>query len=212
MKRLFAAAAVMCLAATPAVAATVLQAQTRAWPIGADQRVRLEFPVGELRVEASDGDRVRLELTAKCKDSDTERCMKRVERLSLDANDTGSALIIDIEGYPKMNPRFSLIGVLQVPRRNDLEIEMGVGELGIVGMEGSLDVDLGVGEADIDVSKESVRRVTVEVGIGDARIRAGGDRRESSGLFGREVRWSEGSGRATVKLNVGVGDARVSLR
>jgi hypothetical protein len=138
--------------------------------------------------------------------------MKRVERLSLDANDTGSALIIDIEGYPKMNPRFSLIGVLQVPRRNDLEIEMGVGELGIVGMEGSLDVDLGVGEADIDVSKESVRRVTVEVGIGDARIRAGGDRRESSGLFGREVRWSEGSGRATVKLNVGVGDARVSLR
>jgi hypothetical protein len=212
MRPLFAATLLLCLAAPSAAAKTTLQAETRSWPVTRDQHVRVEFPVGELRVEASNGDRVRFELTVECKGSNVERCMERAERLKLDTRSTGNALVIEVRGYPKMNPRFSLHGVLQVPRDNDLQVEMGVGQLVVIGMEGSIDADLGVGEADIESPKGAMRRVTVEVGIGDARIRAGGDRRESSGLFGREVHWSEGSGRSTLQLNVGVGEATVSLR
>lgn len=207
-----AAAACLALAAAPALAGVTLQAQTKAWPVKPDQRVRIEFPVGELRVEANDDTRVRLELTVKCKGSDTERCVNHAERLKLDARESGGVLTIDVRGYPKMNPRFNLIAVLQVPKGCDLDVEMGVGQLEVLGMEGEVDADLGVGEATVEVPREAVRRVAVEVGIGEARLRAGDDRRESSGLFGREVRWTEGTGRSIVKLNVGVGDARVALK
>lgn len=202
------------LFAAPAVAGAraVLQAGTKSWPVTDAHRVRMQFPIGELRIESNDDDRVRLELLVKCKGGNEERCAEHADDLRLVARDAGGVLTIEIEGYPKFNPRFSLHGVLQVPRRLALDVEMGVGELEVFGMEGPLDVDLGIGEATMELPRTAVRSVRLDVGIGDARLRADGARRQGKGFIGREVRWSEGEGASPVKLTVGIGDARVALK
>jgi hypothetical protein len=88
---------------------------------------------------------------------------------------------------------------------------MGVGELDIAGLEGDIDVDLGVGDADIRASRSQASHVSVETGIGDAEIRGGGSGTRSRGFIGSHAMWTDGDGRSAVHLHVGVGDATVRL-
>ena len=101
MRRLLIFAALLIAFAAPVSAGQTLQAQTKAWSVTPDTRLRFEFPVGQLRVEATDDTRVRLELVVKCKSASSERCERFVRNLSLDVDHTASELRVKVEGYPK---------------------------------------------------------------------------------------------------------------
>ena len=198
--------------AAPASAGQTLQAQTKAWTVSPDTRLKFDFPVGELRVEASDDSRVRLELLVKCRSASDERCERFVDNLRLEVDQTTRELSVKVKGYPKFNTHnINLQGVLQVPRGLAVELDMGVGDLEVEGLAGNLEVDLGVGEADLNLVASSYRSASVEVGVGDATLRAQGKRRSSSGFVGRSVSWNEGGGSSRAKLHVGVGDATVRM-
>jgi hypothetical protein len=194
--------------AVPAAAGTVLT-ESKAWPVTPGARVRLEFPVGQLEVEASDSDKVRLDLIVECDRGSTADCARKAKRVTLDARERPGQLNLEVEA-PKLPSDFQLRAVLQVPRDLAVEIEMGVGELEVHGMRGDLGLELGVGEGRVRLAESSYREAEISVGIGEASIRAPGKSAQSSGFLGHESHWS-GSGSARVKLRIGVGDGDIRL-
>lgn len=198
--------------AAPASAGETLQAQTKAWTVAEGSRLRFDFPVGELRVEATDDTKVRLELLVKCRSAGSERCERFARNLRLDVDQTAGELRVRVKGYPKFETHnINLHGILLVPRSLHLKLEMGVGELEVDGIAGDLEVDLGIGEANLLLDAARFQSASVDVGIGDATLRAQGKRRSSSGIVGRSVNWNEGSGSSRAKLHVGVGEATVRM-
>ncbi len=192
--------------------AAVLETEPHTFAVSKNHRVRIEFPIGELRILPSEGSTVRFELRVRCRSHSEERCEELANRLRLDSDDKAGTLHLKLDNYPKWNnKRFTVMGVLHVPPALALRVEMGVGQLEIAGLEGDLDVDLGVGEADIRTSRTRAGRISVDTGIGDASIRGGGSGTERHGFIGSHASWSAGSGRASVRLHVGVGDASVRL-
>jgi hypothetical protein len=211
MKVALTLAAVAVLAAPPA-RAVMLTTDTHAFQVSAKHRIRLEFPVGELKVVPTDGSTVRFDIKVRCRGGSTEYCEEMADRLILDSDDTGGTLSLKLHKFTHWNNHgMTVIGQLEVPRALALDIEMGVGELDITGLEGDIDVDLGVGDADIRASRVQASHVSVETGIGDAEIRGGGSGTRSRGFIGSHALWTDGDGHASVHLHVGVGDATVRL-
>ena len=199
------------LASGPSHAA-VLETDIHTFKVTRDHKVHLNFPIGELRVVPTEDSRVEFDIRVKCKGRAEERCTELANRLILDSDDDGKTLSIRLENYPKWHDKgFSVKCVLRVPRAQALRIEMGVGQLDVEGLQGDIEVDLGVGEADILAPRATAAHVTVEAGIGDASIRGAGSDVNSRRFLGASARWSGGSGKSDVKLHVGVGDATVRL-
>lgn len=190
----------------------VLQTDSHTFPVGARHTVQLEFPIGELRVIPSDESRVRFDLRVRCRHRSAEHCAELADRLVLESDDTGGTLSLRLENYPKWQRKgFTVLGELRVPRSLAVRIEMGVGQLEVEGLEGDLDVDLGVGQADIRTPRAQARQVSAEAGIGDASIRGAGGELERSRFLGSRVTWVRGHGRSDVRVHVGVGEATVRL-
>ena len=214
MRSHIALAALLVLSALPpgSARATTLQTETHTFDVTKEHRVSLEFPVGELRVVATDESKVHFTIRVKCRNNSDERCEEMANRLVLESENTGKKLELRLDNYPKWELRgFSVIGELRVPRSQTLRIEMGVGQLAVDGIQGDLEVDLGVGEADIRAPRAHAANVTVEAGIGDATIRGADSEMESSRFIGARASWSGGRGKSDVRLHVGVGDATVRL-
>jgi hypothetical protein len=203
-------AALAALALAAPARATLYATEPRTFPVTTHHRIRIEFPVGELKVVSSDESRVRFELRVRCNHSD-ERCEELANRLVLDSDDQDGTLHLKLRRYPEWRMHgLKLMGELHVPRSLPVKVEMGVGELQIVGLEGDLDVDLGVGEAAIRTPRSRANRVTVETGIGDAQISGAGGDVEHRGFLGSHASWS-GNGRSDLRIHVGVGEGRVRL-
>jgi hypothetical protein len=211
MKYALTLAALGVLAAAPAHA-TVLATDPHIYPVTSHHRVRIEFPVGELKIHPSDGSRVRFDVRVRCRDRWDDRCEDWANQLVLDSDDDGGTLYLKLRKYPKWHTHgMTVIGELSVPRALALEVNMGVGTLDIQGLEGDLDVELGVGDADILAPRARANHVSVDTGIGDAEIHGGGSSTRSRGFIGSHAVWSDGDGRSQVRLHVGVGDATVRL-
>jgi hypothetical protein len=210
MRRALILAALCSLGLTAVAHAGKIPIDQLKFPIPRDHKVRVDFPVGEFRIESTTGNSIEFELSAKCKGSEWH-CEDRADDIRVESDDTGGELRLEVKGYHGTNPGFELIGVLRVPRDHSLEVQMGVGELAIEGVEGDMDVNLGVGEAHIRASQRTFRSVDVASGIGDADVYSRGGRVHHRGFISSTASWDDGPGRSTVTLHVGVGEARVSL-
>ena len=175
-----------------------------------DRQIRIDFPVGELVVEATDGFRVTFDLSAKCKGQSERRCEERLDDTRIEQELFGGELRLKVKDHPK-GVNVSLIGMLRVPRDVDLRVQMNVGALRIDDVEGDLDVDLSVGEADIRSPFGAVRSVDVSTGVGNAEVHARGAKVKPRGFVGSSASWDGGRGRSSITLEVGVGDATVRV-
>lgn len=192
--------------------AEILATDPHTYAVSKSHHVRLEFPVGELRVIPSDESSVRFELRVRCNGRSTERCEEFANRLVLDSDDRNGELRLKLHKYRKWGNHVpTVMGELHVPRALALEIEMGVGELDVDGIEGDLEVNLGVGEAKVRSIKARARSVSVQAGVGEASIEGKGVRTSGSGFIGSSRSWMGGTGSSSVRLHVGVGEARVRL-
>ena len=191
---------------------TELETEPHTFKVSARHRVQVNFPVGQLQVLPGDDSQVRFEIRVRCRGGSEERCESMANRLVLDSKDRDGTLRLTLDDYPKWhNKGFQVMATMHVPRTMPVRVEMGVGQLSIEGLEGDLNVDLGVGEADIVTSRVRAQDVSVDTGIGDASIRGGGVDTRRHGFIGASASWDGGKGSAKVRLHVGVGDATVRL-
>lgn len=197
--------------AVPALARTTwLETEPHTFQVTKNHRVKIDFAVGELKIVPGDASTVRFEVSIRCKNESEERCQKLADHLRFESEDRDGTLHLKLDRYPKWCSNFNVTGVLTVPRSLPLDVEMGVGQLTITDLENDIEVDLGVGDADIRTSRALANSVSVDTGIGDATIRGASGDVERRSFIGSHASW-DGRGRSSVRLHVGVGDATVSL-
>jgi hypothetical protein len=209
-------AALLCLLlAAPAAAGTVRQLDETV-AAGGIRRITIDFPVGQLRVEAAPAGaaEVTIDLAVDCRRG-RERCRERAERVRLETRQRGDHLAIEVSGYPKTgNDDMHVEGTITIPTGRSLAIDMGVGELEVAGVDDDLSIDLGVGEVDVSVPEARFRSVDLDAGIGEASLRLPEGRYQGrrSFLIGSELDWHEGRGQAALVVDLGVGEVEVRLR
>ncbi len=204
--------------AAPAFAGreVVVGSESKAFPLDGARRLKLDVPVGDVRVQTGGGDRIEAKLELRCSAS-SRRCRERAAELHLNPTHSGDDLSLRLRGYDGddkrgMNhPEVDL--ELVVPASLALSVDMGVGELDVDGVEGDVTIDLGVGEARVRMPERAVRSVALDVGVGEAQLSPRQDESRHSGFLflGNEVDWRDGSGSARIVVDVGVGEAHVRL-
>jgi len=174
--------------------------------------LELDVPIGETDVEGTDTDEVRIEVEVRCDRPVKSRCAEAAKEVELASARRGERLEVEVKGWPKSKNQGLSVGVRVVmPRGLDLDAEMGVGEFDARGLTADIQLDLGVGEVRIHGTERNVKRVDLEVGVGEALLRLGDRRIEGKGFIGRELDWDHGTGLAAVKVDCGVGEIDVRL-
>jgi hypothetical protein len=212
MKKTVLVLAAALLSVAPVSAKEIVRSFRQQFPMGAANRIHLDFPVGEVHVEGWDGPQVDLDVRITC-DNWTDRCRRASQGLRLVYNTNDGQLEIHIRDWPSLGGvrGLNVIAIVQVPRNLPLRADLGVGELTIRGLAGDLTADLGVGEVRVTLPKEAIGSAHLDTGIGESTLLAAGRRYSSSGLITRAVKWNRGIGHARVKVDCGVGEIQVTL-
>ena len=186
----------------------------RNFEIKADQLVRLDLGVGEILIEGADVERVEAELLVTCRWGSEADCDELLDRVDLDSRSTSRRLIVEVVSDSSWRKtKLEIEGSLRMPRAASLEVDMGVGKLEVEGVEGDLNVDLGVGEVLLRLPAAAVGSVGLDAGVGEAELIGAGGYVEGrrSMLVGSEVFWDKGKGEARVRGDVGVGEITLIL-
>jgi hypothetical protein len=184
---------------------------TREVPAAGVTSIRLSFPVGEVAVIAADPAKVGLEVEILCNHS--HRCAEAARNVEIEASGQ-DPLRVALTGWPHSNSRgMKVRATIRVPRNTPLTAELGVGRMTVSGVGADLSANLGVGDVEATLPEASIASVRMGSGVGDASLRTShGRQRGSGGFLGRTVSWHEGTGKAAVRIDCGVGHAKVVLR
>lgn len=212
-QRLVPIIALLFAVATAAAADVEIRRIVERFEVTAEHEILLDVPLGEVHVEAGEPGRVEIEIVVLC-GSDSERCRERAADVHLDDSLRRHSLALDIRGYSnKLTNRPSVEVRITMPPANDLEVELGVGDLQIEDLAGDLEVEVGVGEVDLFAREEVVGTLRLSVGVGEANLYPRKRGQDDSGFLflGNEVVWDEGPGEAYLVIDVGVGEIDVTL-
>ena len=184
-------------------------------PVDFGQAVLVTFSVGELEIAAADVGQVSTRLRVRCRRLSIERCESYRNDLQLVAETTGEQVSIRLAGLSLRRMRkLEVEGRIVVPRWAPLEVRMGIGDLNIdVSGEADLDVGMRIGDLKIHVPEKQVSSVNLSVGIGDAGIR-GKDVDAPTvrhKLLGARAQWDAGDGDAHITAHLKIGDVGVAL-
>lgn len=228
------------VSATPARAA-VSRTLNGDYPVDGARRLELGVPFGEVRVEGTDGQAVRVRVHASCDDG--EECGDFVKGLRLESRNRGGTLHLKLEGMNlhqewnlgddegdesedargrhrdrgdrRHRHRDNHIGdiaiVVEVPRSLQVDLNVGAGEVNVEGLRKDLSIDLGAGEISVRMLERHVGSVDVNMAVGETMIHQGGRTREYTRVLGGPVRWREGKGDAGIDVNIGAGEVDVTL-
>jgi hypothetical protein len=172
--------------------------------------VEANLPIGNLFVKGTGGERVKARLEVTC--SADPDCPAAAQKLAVTSRNRAGELLVQVEGYPKLgNKGLSLVLHLEIPRAVRLETNLGVGDARVEGINGDLEVGIGVGNVSLKLDQGKVKSVELDSGVGEVALLIDGGRIEGSGLVGKGLEWSQGKGTAHVEVDTGVGDITVEL-
>ncbi len=177
------------------------------------QQVRIDFEVGELRIEAYDGDKVEVELSLRCRNRSAS-CERRLEDVEILADWRRDRLEVTFEGLSKrLTNKMEVEALIRLPKSVELSVDMGIGDLDIRGITRDVFVDMGIGDVSLSLPESAVRAVYLDTGIGESRIWGSRGRVDSTRpfLIGSEVEWESGDGKSEVVVDLGIGEISVHL-
>jgi hypothetical protein len=211
MKQALLIAATSLMLAVPATAGASRE-MSEDFELRSSDQVLIDFEVGELRIEAHDGDRVEVELDLRCRRSAS--CERRLEEVEILAEWHGGRLKVSFEGLKKsLSNKMDIDAIIRVPATVELSVDMGIGELDIRGIEHDVFVDMGIGDVSLSIPESAVKSVYLDTGIGESQIWGSDGRVDSSRpfLIGSEVEWDSGDGTSEVIVDLGIGEVSVHL-
>ena len=176
--------------------------------------ITLEVSVGEVHIEGADVERVSAEVRVMCpRRMDLDECRDRADDVEITADDSRGKLVLEVKGLSKWRSRGMNVDVhFTVPEDLPFELEMGIGEVEIVGMRNDLKVDLGIGEVSVRMDESVVGAVTLDNGIGESDLLYSDGKQSTSGfLAGKDVVWEKGPGTHEVIVELNIGEIEVRL-
>lgn len=168
--------------------------------------LRIEFSVGEVELEIWDGDSIELDIELKAERSWLSWRPRKVEDIELEVRTSGGELFLGIDEN-KLQQQW----VLKVPAKLALDIEIGVGEIRIDGLDNNLSLELGVGEIEVIAATDNFDHIDAAVGVGEATLRGFGSGTENERSFVSADAHFEGRGEYYIEVELGVGEAMVKL-
>jgi hypothetical protein len=196
---LLACALVSCLIALPSSWAESYAPVVREASFAAGGLVIVDANIGDVRVEPADTDgKLRLVITSHRQD-DADAAPSWVREFAVN----GSQAKIRLHTPKRGTHGFEV--TIYVPRRSDLRLSLGVGDLRVEGVSGNTDAEVGVGDLKVTVpDPHAFRAVAMSVHIGDVDAKAFG--LEPSGFLGKSVEHEFKGGSYRLKLHTGIGD------
>jgi len=206
------AAVAVLLAALPAHARETVRTFSQQIPTDNINLMDLNFSVGQVNVDAWDGQGVQLDVKLECQGG-SNACRNAAQKVRLVFSTDGGKLHIEAKDWP----RFFHHGLqarihIQMPRNLSLTARLGVGEMEIAGLEKDVKANLGVGQLTLNLPAAAVGSVRADTGVGETSLYAGGRYYDSAGLITRTLHWDQGTGTARISADCGVGEVDVKLR
>ncbi len=171
------------------------------------QKVALDMDVGQAELIAGDQDKVRVEVVVKANDSKWFGFWQNsdVSSAKFDILDDGDKLVLRLADQDDVNQKWRVY----LPRNAALKVDAGVGEVIVDGLSASIEVELGVGRAEI-THQASFGDVSLESGVGEVSIRDGGQRlKVNQNLVSQSYHQQGAAGDDHLYVSVGVGEIDV---
>lgn len=203
-----------CGMAAPGLADESYREVHESYPYRAGQRVEIDFPTGQLRIEPARGPAVEVEIEAYCRWS--SHCGLDDLRV-VDRSTDSSVRLRVVVGSALSSAGRELRALVRIPPRADVGIDMSIGELEVRGLEGDLRAELGIGEVQVFASAARVGSVYLDANIGETRLSGqrsigrGAGRSSRPLMIGSRLDWSDGEGETTLEVSVDIGEASVHL-
>ena len=191
--------------------------------VASGQRLRIETERVDYRIEASDADRVGTEVVVTCYEGKAS-CTELLAEVTLAYRSSAKDVRLDVgvESSKKKKKKAKQVSrqlawetVVRVPRSTPVRIELKVGDITVRGLEGDLEIDLGVGTVDVEVRQILISSVELKSDMGSSELEGqdidGEIKRKDAGDFGDTVEWTGGAGSAKVRVEVGVGSISTRL-
>lgn len=169
------------------------------------KEIEIHASVGSIDILPTDDDEISLVLDIEGKDHGWFRQHKDVSDVELHSRVRGDRLILrQTEDDTRTE------WTIRLPATARTVIHMGVGEIsGEVGAT-NLDIDLGVGEVDIEYPLAAAGDINVNVGVGEAKLRGTSDVSIHKAFVSQQLSGS-GEGSQDIDIHIGVGDASLRL-
>ncbi len=166
--------------------------------------VKLEISVAELDIEVWEGDEIQLEIDIESNRNWLSWRRKDVAEIELEMDVNGSRAYLSLtEDNIDQDWR------VRLPAHLALEVEMGVGDMRIEGLDNDLEVELGVGAVRVEMAADDVASINATAGVGDASIEGFRNRADNEQRFISADAYYVGAGEHDIHVDVGVGDVRV---
>lgn len=169
--------------------------------------LQLEMAIGEMDIEISEGDTISLDIFLEADRRWFSLRRPDISDVELDQRPRGDSLYLGID-----RDNLEQTWRVRLPAYLALEIEVGVGDVSISGLDNDLSLELGVGAVSVDVGSDNYGEIAVSAGVGDAVVRgfqnSDNERRSLVGANG----FYQGDGEYLIEVEVGVGDAQVRRR
>lgn len=174
--------------------------------------VQVKQRIGNLEIRGAGGDSMEVEVKVTCAGANAPDCRHAAAKVRVDWGRKGSRLEVNVVGTSRLSSRhIRIYTTVKMPRTLPLETDTAIGNVTIKDMESDIEVDVGEGDATLTLKKKIVRRVNLDVGVGDARIHLGGTQIDNSGKVLDAVDWSNPEGKTLVEVDVAIGNAVVRL-
>lgn len=168
----------------------------------AESTIHVNVPVGSLEIETYDGDEIVLEVEVKEADNDWFKSVD-LEDAEIEVRKNGDRIYLEIDMEDVVQS-----WQVKIPKDADLDIDLGVGEVDIEDFERSANIDVGVGEVDIYLSDDNYADIDLDSGVGGADLDGFKNVDRERAMISESVEWS-GKGEHEINIDVGVGDIDV---
>ena len=174
--------------------------------------VKIKQRIGDLAIQGGGSDTLAIEIQVQCAGSNTTDCRRAAAKVRVEWRRRGSRLDVRVLGSSRFSSRHIRIDTtIKMPNTLPLETDTAIGDVTIADLKSDIEVDIGEGNAKLTLKRKVVRRVNLDVGVGDARILLGGTQIDDSGKVLDAVDWTNPEGKTIVEVDVGIGDAVVTL-
>ena len=169
-------------------------------------RLVLNAHVGSVKIAKSSDEQVHVYVKVSDKE-DWSLFSDSLEDVQLKVKHQGNVLQLELS-----EDDFGEEWIIEMPATADLDIDLGVGSVNVQGIRANIKVDVGVGEVTLGSYAQNYVDATLDTGVGGTTIDAtGGNITSTRTIVSAESNW-HGSGKYTITIEVGVGDASLELK
>lgn len=198
-------ALVLALSATTAVADDV-KVLEKTIDAKSFTKLVLDVPVGEIDVKVAEGTEISLVVELEA-DKNWLGRSSDISDASINVREDGSTLKlkVDLEDDDDVKQSWTV----KMPAEMAVALNLGVGSVEVDDLTSDINVDLGVGDVDIKVDTSLYASIELDAGVGDTSIKGGKGRYQQERVLVTSSSELNGSGKAELEANVGVGDIEV---